>query len=406
MKTSTQIFIDNRLVKPIISALNIVVRLVGQILQLNHDLSRDFKTIAICKYKGMGSIIQSGPLIRTLRNKYPDARIIFVSTEGNRAILEEISEVDKVILLNDKSISKLLISYPSFITKLIKARIGVFIDLEIYSNFSSLNTTLSMARNRFGFYLRSSQYRMGIYTHMMFFNAQSPIMQAYLQMARLLGSSDDDITHELLPFKTNSTSITPKPYLVINPNASDLRIERRWPANYFKELILKLREEYPNTQLVLIGSASEANYITELLSDMPNLNGITNLAGKTNLKELITLISHAESVITNDTGPMHISAAQKTPTIALFGPCSPKQYGSLPTVYPIYKSIYCSPCVHEFQTPPCWGDNQCMKKIVVEDVMQTFRKLKSGNLSPSVPEPIDWKNQGNSRTLGQVERRR
>lgn len=406
MKTSTQIFVDNRLVKPIISALNIVVRLVGQILRLNHDLSKNFKTIAICKYKGMGSIIQSGPLIQTLRKKYPDAQIIFISTKGNRAILEEIKEVDKTILLDDGSLFKLITSYPSFIIKLIRSKIGVFIDLEIYSNFSSLNTTLSLARNRFGFYLRSSQYRMGIYTHMMFFNTQSPIMQAYLQMARLLGCSDEHISNALLPFETSSKRLVQKPYIVLNPNASDLRIERRWPAEYFRILILKMKDEYPETQFVLIGSTSEASYVEELITGLPALDGINNLAGKTNLKELINVISLAELVITNDTGPMHISAAQKTPTIALFGPCSPKQYGSLPTVYPVYKSIYCSPCVHEFQVPPCWGDNQCMKKISVNDVMEVFRKFKSGQAPDNKPESIDWKNLNDNRTLGQVERRR
>lgn len=77
-----------------------------------------------------------------------------------------------------------------FIIKLITRKIEVYIDLEIYSHFSTLVTTLSLARNRFGYYLRSSQYRMGCNTHMLFYNIQHPIAQTYLQFARLLGCTE------------------------------------------------------------------------------------------------------------------------------------------------------------------------------------------------------------------------
>ncbi len=66
-------------------------------------------------------------------------------------------------------------------------RPDVYIDLEIYSNFSTLVTLFSCSKNRISFYLRSSSFRMGIYTHMMFFNSEVQISEVYLQIARLFG---------------------------------------------------------------------------------------------------------------------------------------------------------------------------------------------------------------------------
>ncbi|MBI1185353.1 hypothetical protein GC194_13865 [bacterium] len=376
MNTKTQIWIDNNLVKPFVSATNILVRFVGFLLKLNHNLDKEFKTIAVCKYKGLGSIVQASALLQTLRANYPKAKIIFISTAGNKALLEKMDCIDQVVLLNDRSALQLMAGYPAFIYKLISLKIGVFIDLEIYSNFSSLTTTLSLARNRLGFYLRSSHYRMGIYTHMLYYNTRVPIMQTYLQMARLL--QVEKIIDSLYPLQTGFEPVVSAPYIIVNPNASDLRIERRWPIENFRQLISALRKDFPQKKLVVIGAPTEAPYVAELLQGFTD-DHIINTAGKTSFEELISLIQQADLVVTNDTGPMHLAAACGTKTVALFGPCSPAQYGALNNVLAIYKNLYCSPCVHEFDVPPCGGNNQCMKQISVETVLDAIRNTHVSN---------------------------
>lgn len=371
MNTKTQLWIDKNLVKPFVSTTNILVRFVGFLLRLDHNLEKDFNTIAVCKYKGLGSIVQASALLQSLRASYPNAKIVFVSTVGNAPLLKKIDCIDEIVLLNDRSATKLILSYSGFIFKLISLRIGVFIDLEIYSNFSSLTTTLSLARNRLGFYLRASHYRMGIYTHMMYYNTRVPIMQTYLQMVRLLKANS--INETLYPLSSSEKPIVNGQYIVVNPNASDLRIERRWPVENFKSLIESLRSKYPELKITLVGAPNEAEYVAELHSNFKDEN-IINTAGKTSFDQLISLIQNAEFVITNDTGPMHLAAACGVKTVALFGPCSPNQYGAINNVIPVYQNLYCSPCVHEFDIPPCLGDNQCMKQIQVEKVIAAIDK--------------------------------
>jgi ADP-heptose:LPS heptosyltransferase len=347
--------------------LNFLVRLTGQLLRPNHDLSQSFKTIVICKFKGMGSIIQATPLIQTLRDNYPAARICFVTTPANVALLKKITIVDEIIVINDSNIFRLAGTTIRAIFRMWKLRIGVYFDLEIYSHFSSLVTTFSVARNRFGFYLRSGNYRMGMYTHMMYFNIRVPVSRVYLQMAALLPLRT--INEESFALTGEPTDKIPEgsEYLVINPNASDLRLERRWPSEKFAELTRLLLQQ-TSFRIVYIGSRQEQEYVNSICQPFSDEKRIINIAGCTSLDELTGIIRNARAMITNDTGPMHIAFSTGCPVVALFGPCSPQQYGMSKKVVSIYKGHYCSPCIHEFIISPCAGNNVCMKDITVAEV--------------------------------------
>lgn len=168
-------------------------------------------------------------------------------------------------------------------------------------------------------------------------------------------------------------------YIVINPNASDLRIERRWPEENVISLISIIRKRFPEISIILIGAKNEKPWVDSIYNSLsPDVNEkVYNTAGSFTLPELFALLNEARLIITNDTGPMHISFALRKPTICLFGPASPTQYGQNPNAFGIYKNLYCSPCVHDFLTPPCKGDNQCMKLITVKEVAELCERVLS-----------------------------
>lgn len=371
MNTKTQIWIDQFIAKPIAFCLNFLVRLTGKIFSIDHRLDIPFQRIVICKFKGLGSIIQATPMLQALRESYPDADITFLSTKSQASFLSKVDVVNKVIAVDDSTSWKLITSLSKAVLQMLRNRPEVYIDLEIYSNFSTLVAISTLAKNRIGFYLRSSSFRTGIYTHMMYYNTNVPISEVYLHVARLMNPKAN--SYGLYPiFKSIDHLDLPKEiqddeYIVVNPNASELRIERRWAGDKFKQLTEKILGKYPQKKVVFIGAPSESNYVAEILRNYSHKN-LVNLAGKTSFDELIQLIFRAELVITNDTGPMHMAFACNTPTIALFGPCSPDKYGWNANAKIIYKQVYCSPCVHEFVTPPCNGDNTCMQLITVDEV--------------------------------------
>jgi heptosyltransferase-2 len=89
------------------------------------------------------------------------------------------------------------------------------------------------------------------------------------------------------------------------------------------------------------------------------------LTGKTSVAEATAIISIADLLITNDTGPAHISAALNIPTLVIFGPTNPL------TTYPmsdnaeiIRRAPDCAPCMLR----DCPIDHRCMTAITPEDV--------------------------------------
>lgn len=374
MKIKVQITVDKYIAKPLAFLLNFFVRIVGKCLNINHDLDKDFDTIAISKFKGMGSILQSTPMLNAIRNQFPKAEIIYISTKTNESILKKIEWIDTVVVIDDSSLIKFIITNVKSLFFLIKKKPQVYFDLEIYSDYSTLFTLFTLSTNRVGFYLRSSSFRMGIYTHMMFFNPRVPISKVYLQLSKLIGCETNN--DNLYPLKSECNfSKTTKDYIVVNPNASDLRIERRWGKVNFINLINKLLYKYTEVEILLIGSANESAY-TEEISSKINNSRVKNIAGKTDIDELISIISNAKLFITNDTGPMHIAFCTNVNTICLFGPCSPDQYGISKKANIIYKPVYCSPCVHDFEIAPCKGNNICMQLITVDEVFNQVMKLE------------------------------
>lgn len=413
MNTNRQIVIDKTIVKSVAFLLNICVKIAGIFFPKKHNLEEEFKTIAVCKFKGLGSIIQSTPLLQTLRNSYPHARILYISSSSNEEILKNIKIIDEVIILKDETLGRLIVSFFPFTIRLFRRKIEVYIDLEVYSNFSSVVTALSNAQNRLGYYLKESNYRLGIYTHMLYYNSSVPIYQTYLQWARLLNCKAIitelyELTADIKLISAGGNHFDPinEKYFLINPNASDLRIERRWPVDNFIQLIRHLLHDYPLYQIVLIGGRSEADYVNSIKTHFVEEN-VISMAGKTNVQELIFLIRNATFVITNDTGPMHIAFSTQRKTVALFGPCSPGQYGYHNNTVSLYKEVYCSPCVHEFRIPPCGGNNQCMKLISVEEVLQAILSLTAGHLHTGNEEKENsriYKIDDSKEVLGMIKR--
>lgn len=93
---------------------------------------------------------------------------------------------------------------------------------------------------------------------------------------------------------------------------------RRWPIERFQSIINYLNERYSLSCLLVGGEEDRAinNACLKGVADKTN----QNVVGKFNLLEYAALCSKSSLFIGNESGPLHIAAAQNTPNIALFGP--------------------------------------------------------------------------------------
>lgn len=385
-----RILADRILAVPLAFLFNGAARLLGRVLHRDHSVtSENVKVIVVAKLIGMGSILQCAPLLRALKQRHPNAKLVFVTMRSNRELLSRLSSVDEIIAMDDRSPLSMAATTLRTIANLIRLRADFYFDLEVYSGFASLLALWAVTRNRLGFYRHSTAFKKGIYTHLVYFNTRMPVRQLYLQLGRVAGipAGQSELLGPILVHDQERSKVSrllaeasgwqpEQPYIVLNPNASDLLLERRWPIESVLEAISRLVSL--GNQVVLMGAPNEAGFVQSLVDKLaPEAQvRVFNTAGRLSLGELLALLQGAACVLTNDTGPMHMAIALERPTVCLFGPANPEHYGQdLPFVDIFYSQVFCSPCLYEADEPPCNGNNICMQRIKPEAVVEAVQYL-------------------------------
>jgi heptosyltransferase-2 len=158
----------------------------------------------------------------------------------------------------------------------------------------------------------------------------------------------------------------------VNPGAS-YGSAKRWLSDRYASLLDELIE-HDEAAVVIFGSANEIAIAQSIQSTMRHPPVI--LSGRTRLAELIAMIACCNLFITNDSGPMHLAAALRVPTLAIFGPTDAIATGPMsPSAVVLNKSVECSPCLLR----ECPIDHRCMTQISVEEVyQQATRMLRDG----------------------------
>lgn len=133
-----------------------------------------------------------------------------------------------------------------------------------------------------------------------------------------------------------------RPWLLLQPGAR--WPTKRWPAESFCALARLLLDAYPKHGIAVLGGKSD----TQLGAAIAGAGSgrVLDLTGRLSLPEMVEWIRAGKLMITNDTGPMHVAAALKTPVVALFGPTEPRRtgpYGQLDHVLQL--QLPCVPCL-------------------------------------------------------------
>jgi hypothetical protein len=88
LSLNTKILIDRIVGTPIVHVLNLASQVLGKILRRDHAFGESVKTIMVCKLLGLGGIIQSTPLLQALKKHYPQAKIVYVTTNAGKGTCE------------------------------------------------------------------------------------------------------------------------------------------------------------------------------------------------------------------------------------------------------------------------------------------------------------------------------
>ena len=329
--------------------------------------------ILVIKLDHLGDVLLATPVFSNLRRAYPNAELHALTGAWSRVVLEKHPDVNHVIEYNS----------PAF------CRTG---------QPTSLRETFKLYRE-----LRCQKYDLMVElrsdwrTVWFAFGRLTPkrLSRGALQVANKLGLAQFSGTHETTrnldvlrqvgiptPVQTAIFAVTAEDKKWASDFLATYQIERQHPLVAIhpgSPIVLKrwLPERYAEladwliaqkrAHILFVGVEDEIPIITEIQALMRGES--INIAGKTTLTQLASILHTCNVFIGNDSGPMHLAAAVGTQTIGLYGPGDPTRFGPAGEKCQTIQRKSDCPCLG---TTCRFGKAGCMSEIQVSHVIQTL----------------------------------
>ena len=268
--------------------------------------------ILIIKHGSLGDLIQANGAIKDIKNFYKNRKVFLLTSQPYAIFMSECPYLDGVII--DKRLPRWNLFYLNDLKKkLSRYGFSKIFDLQnsnrtkFYKRFildksiewSSTESALESGQKKSDFDKDPVLDRIEIQLK------KSGIDVEYTKNINL-DWAVADITKLIKQYSNND-------YILIFPFCSKKHQNKKWP--YFKELIIRLKQDYKNSYPVLI--APGPNEIKEANSLSAKV--VTEDSGPVGIKTLISLINNAKFIIANDTGPAHIASHLDKKGLVLFG---------------------------------------------------------------------------------------
>ncbi len=327
------------------------------------------KKILIIAPAWLGDMVMAHSLIQVIKQRHPEAHLAVLAPQSTLQITELMPEINERILMPDQHGQFSLRTRFKLAGQL---RAADFDEAYVLPNTwkSALIPFLARIPRRIGAlgeqrYLLLNDLRKGV--------KQWPLM---VQRYVTLGYPKNTFSLEtgfpyprLVVPETLRAQVQQKlaldlskPVLVLSPGAA-FGPAKRWSASYFAQVAsAKLAEGF---QVWVIGGPAETALGEEIATQEP---GVQNFVMQTSLLEMAALLSFAQQVLTNDSGPMHIAASLDVPVFAIFGSSSPGFTPPLGDKITIIEKLglSCRPC---FERVCPLGHYACLKEITPEQVL-------------------------------------
>jgi len=340
--------------------------------------SENIKKILIRSVNWIGDAVMTLPAIGAIREYFPAAEISILANPLVSPVFENHPWIDRVITFDEKGAHKGFVGRLRLAGELRKHSFDLAIMLPNSLN-SALVPWLAGIPIRLG---KTGDSRALLLTHR-FPKSLQPTgvhqSQNYLAIVKFFGISSGIHGQLLVTTEAEDTGIAARfgEYgikaddfvLGINPGAT-YGSAKRWYPDRFVAVARSLAAEW-GAKVVITGGPGEAVIAADIESGLAG--NCLNMAGRTSVRELISVVKRCNFFITNDSGPMHLAAAFGVPLVAIFGSTDHT------TTYPlsdkaivVREQVHCAPCMRR----ECPTDHECMKAVKAETVIAAALDLQ------------------------------
>lgn len=344
--------------------------------------------IAVLRANALGDFIFATPALYALREKYPNAEIIYLGKPWHKEFLHgRPSPINKVIAIppypgvgekqnftpNNKQLNE-------FFQNMQREKFDVAV--QIHGGGRNSNPFLTKLGAKLTVGLRDKDAP-SLDINIPYIYYHNEVLR-YLEVVSKLGATVCKIepkihvtTNDLKEFEKVINRIPKERIAVVHPGATD--IKRRWPAKKFAQVADSLANK--GIQVITTGTEAEKDVVKKMLNNM-NTEAI-NLCGKLNVSGLTGLLYISSLVISNDTGPRNLAEAVNTATIGIYWCGNLINAGPPTRTYhrPFLSwTIYCPLCganctKDDFKDKICNHHTSFVNTITTEEVIQAADEL-------------------------------
>lgn len=357
------------------------------------------KRLLIINPFGIGDVLFTTPVIKSIKDAYPNSIIGYWCNERVKDILKNNSNIDRIFASSRGDIKKIyhksklegMYRFLNLLYRIKKEKFEIAIDFSLDHRYSLVAKLLGIKR-RIGFNYRKRGRFLTDKIDINGYNIKH-VVEYYLDLLKSINIEPKNRNLDLSVSDTSklkagsilsSTGINEKDLVIgIAPGAGaswgkDASL-KHWPAVKFGQLADRIIKDF-KAKILILGDESERPISNIILNTMKNQ--AIDLTGKTNLEDLVNVIDNLDLLITNDGGPLHIAVALGKKTVSFFGPVDPKVYGPYPTDQKrhivLKRGLECIPCYRNFRLSGCLKNKECLEDIDVEQAINAVSRLLSG----------------------------
>jgi ADP-heptose:LPS heptosyltransferase len=345
------------------------------------------KNILIIKLAAIGDAILLIPLVRKLKNSFPEAKITFMCSDINRSIVEKIAYVDEV--MNCKVYDfKNPVKFVSFVKQLRGVKYEVVIDAGQWERINAIITCFARKDYSIGFKTKG-QVKHIMYDAIAEHSRTKHELENFMDLLIPLGiipvssrlPSDElqlefFLTKEDREFRDNfwrENQLEDKLVLCFHPGCGENGKPREWHVDKYISLGNKLHEFNPDVRILITGTKHESELCLPLFEGVKEF--AINTSGKYTLSQTAALVERSMLMVCSNTGMLHISTCVGTKTIGLHGPTNPQKWGAYSrNAVVIQSDKFCSPCLYLGHDYGCSAPT-CMKHITADEVYVRVREV-------------------------------
>ena len=331
--------------------------------------------ILIVRLGALGDIVHTIPAAAALRAAMPEARIDWIVDARQRAIVDLVPVLDRVVTLHARTLR----AWTDAVRELRTVAYDAALDFQGLMK-SAMLARASGARRVAGFsiwHLREKTAR-PFYSE----TDEAPeeeaqdehVIQKNLRLLRVVGVESTRIEFPIARVESAACAavaraVDGEPFALINPSAA--WPNKRWPAGRFGEVAAFLRDVRRMRTVVLWGPGEEA-----LASAVVNASsGAALVAPPTDVADLLELSRRAALIVSGDTGPLHLAAAVATPSVAIMGPTDPRRNGPWASDDVIVSRYEACGCHYDRR---CHQQEWCLEPVTVAEVTAAIQQRLSG----------------------------